>query len=309
MKKLLALVLALVLTFSLAGCGSSDKKDDKEAQAEKYDSQEVTYEGNFKIKSTADEVTYNENDHTDNLIVSFKITNIGKEDAKFSSIANIIVKQGEDSLGYSQLQDKDGKWVYSLDADEDIKAGESKDLKGAWILKDPEADVVVSFNGWGFESGAGDMTFKVAGTESEEHAAYVKEQESILAAKKETKEASINGADIKIIDGWYLDDSSEDSAKITKEDKDDGVTPYVELSYSTTWGNAKKWSKTMNKNYGGKCKIDSVKVNGTNYVRMAINDSQFMLFADTKDGGAIRMYGMFINFKNAKKVIENITIK
>jgi ribosomal protein S6 len=85
------------------------------------------------------------------------VTNIGKEAKIFTTVANITTKQGEESLGWSQLRDKDDNFVATLNSEEEIKPGKSTTLKGGWILNDSETDVVIEFNGWVTESGAGNV--------------------------------------------------------------------------------------------------------------------------------------------------------
>ncbi len=306
MKKVVTLVTVMAMTAALCACGSSGKKDSKDAKEKStYEVQKLTYEGNFEIEVVGDEVVFNEDDGTDNIVVDLVVKNISKEAKSFTTVANINTKQGEESLGYSQLQDKDGNFIVTVNSDEEIKPGETAKLKCGYVLNDPETDVVISFNGWVTESGAGDATFKVAGRETEEHKAYVKEQESILEAKKTAKEADITGAVIKLPEGPYFDEFDEKSAKIMVKE---GESAYVEVEYSESWGTAKEWAKQMNENYGGDLKISDKKIGDVNYTYMEITDSQYMLFADSGNG-AVQIYGMFVNLDDSMDIVKGITIK
>ncbi|MCR5737647.1 MAG: DUF5067 domain-containing protein [Eubacterium sp.] len=308
MKKGIAVLAVMAMTVALCACGSSEKKDSKGAGKDSkpaYDVQTVTYKENFKVEIVGDEVIYNEEDGSDNLIVDIKVTNIGKEAKTFTTVANITTKQGEESLGWSQLRDKDDNFVATLNSDEEIQPGKSTTLKGGWIINDPEADVVIEFNGWAMESGAGNVTLKVAGRETKEHQSYVVEQESILAAKKEAKEADITAAVVKIPEGAYFDEFDEDSAKVMVKE---GESAYVEVEYSTLWGTAKEWADSMNGNFGGDNKITEKKIGDITYQYMEINDSQYMLFVDSGEG-AVRVYGMFVNLEDSMDIVKGISLK
>ncbi len=308
MKKGIAVFAVMAMTVALCACGSSGKKDSKgdgKDSKPAYDVQTVTYKDNFKVEIVGDEVIYNEEDGTDNLIVDIKVTNIGKEAKIFTTVANITTKQGEESLGWSQLRDKDDNFVATLNSEEEIKPGKSTTLKGGWILNDSETDVVIEFNGWVTESGAGNVTLKVSGRETKEHQSYVVEQESILAAKKEAKEADITAAVVKLPEGAYFDEFDEKSAKVMVKE---GESAYVEVEYSTSWGTAKEWADTMNGNFGGDNKITEKKIGDITYQYMEINDSQYMLFVDSGEG-AVRVYGMFVNLEDSMDIVKGISLK
>lgn len=307
MRRGIAIFTVLAMSVALCACGSDKKGTDKKAKDDKptYKVQTVTYKDQFKVEIIGDEVVYNENDGSDNIVVDIKATNLGKEDKAFTAVANITTKQGEESLGWSQLRDKDDNFVGNVNTDEEIKAGESKTLKGAWIINDDETDVVIEFNGWAMESNAGSVTISVKGRGTEEHKKYLEEQESILEAKKQAKEADITGAVVKIPEGSYFDEFDETSAKVMVKE---GESPYVEVKYSTSWGKAKEWCKKMNDNYGGDLKVSEKKIGDINYTYMEITDTQYMLFADTKTG-AIQIYGMFVNLNDSMDIVKGITLK
>ena len=65
----------------------------------------------------------------------------------------------------------------------------------------------------------------------------------------------------------------------------------------------------MNENYGGNLTVSEKQIGDINYTCMDINDTQYMLFVDIPSGGALQVYGMFVNLADSQSVVEGITLK
>lgn len=299
MRKIISLMLSLVVAAScLAGCGGGSN----------YKEQKVKYDGAFEITCVKDEIVCDTGSSvkTDNLVLTLAIKNIGKKDAKITSVANIITKQGDKILFSSNLRDKEGQ-LYSFYRDQIIPKGKTVKLKYAWQLSDSEKDVDVDFKGYVVGSDAGKMTFKVKGRETEYHAKYVKESKKEYESKSKIKEASLKALDVKIPDGWIIRTVSDSRVEMQK-DNTSGPTQIIAISsYSILTPKPKAEAERYIGNFNNsKLKVKKYKIAGENFYGFEPVDTQFYLYGKSSDNYRIEVSGMQVAYKDVKKLLNKM---
>ena len=305
MKKILSLLMILALSVAcLVGCGS---KNDNEIDPD-YTVQTVKYDGAFKITCIKDEVICDKDSSikTDNLVITVKVKNIGKEDAKITSVANVITKQGDKTLYSSYLKDKKGK-LFSFYRDQIIKKGEEKTLKYSWQLENSEDDVNVNFNGYVTGADAGVMKFKVKGRQTKEHEKYVAESKKEYESKAKVRSASLKACDVKVPDGWIIRSVSDSRIEMQK-DKNDGPTEILAItSYEMKIKSAKAEAERYIGNFNNsKLKVETYKIGGEKFYGFEPVDTQFYLYGVSSDGYRIEVTGMQVKYKDVKKILDKM---
>lgn len=144
-------------------------------------------------------------------------------------------------------------------------------------------------------------------------------QESTEPASEEetTKDANLpkagdtltfGTAKLTIPEGWVVDDY-EEGKKVELNPADDSF-PSVEINLHDVYGDerAKEWADNINENYGGKCKIDQVKIGGKDFYRVQGDTEQHVCFADLTDSTYLEVSVMFMPWDDAADVLGAITI-
>ena len=124
--------------------------------------------------------------------------------------------------------------------------------------------------------------------------------------KKNAGEIEIQDVTINLADGWYADSASERKVKLKNDDLGKG---YVEVSLLPNAESAEAESVKINENFGGDKPLDTVTINGQEFLRVIPNDTQFILLADTSGGSVIKIYGMHFSMDQVTEQLELIEIK
>ncbi|MBR3690655.1 MAG: DUF5067 domain-containing protein [Eggerthellaceae bacterium] len=127
---------ALTLCLALVGCSGGGSK---------YQEQTVEFDG-WEITITNDQVIYDEEEQTNNLIVWFTAKNNKDRAASMNGDANMQVSQDGEKLFLAQVVDENGKNYYVFeDWMTEIEPGESIDLaSGAELISDSPVKFVFS---------------------------------------------------------------------------------------------------------------------------------------------------------------------
>ncbi len=304
MRKVLSLVLVLCMGACLVacGCGNSDYKEQK-----------VTYKGLFEVTCVNDEIICDKDYYTkpDNLIITLEVENIGKKDEVFANYSNIIASQDGKGLNSSFLKGKNGK-PYGYNSNKTIKKGDTATIKYAWQLDNPEDDVIVSFNGYMMNSGAGKMTFKVKGRQTKENINYAESSKKEYESKQKIKEGDLENCKVTVPKGWTARSLSSFSISMEKNKKKDEPSNIISVeSHTTKVANTK--SEAENKALDFKMKKSAVKeykVAGKTFYGVEPTEHQFYLFGKASNGQKIVIDGMGISYKKAKGILnKNIKVK
>ncbi len=309
MKKIVSLLLVLVMGACLVACGSTEKGASSDPN---YKQQKVTYKKLFEVTCINDEVVCNKDmpNKPDALVITLKVKNIGKNDQKFATIANINAKQGDQSIFSAYLKDKKGK-PYQYYADQIIKPGETSIIKYDWKLVNHEDDVVALFQGYTVAHSAGKMTFKTKGRQTKDNAKYEKESKKEYESKLKVKDADIGAAKVTVPEGWFARSVSSFAVGLEKIKKK-GSTEIISVNASSMKiDSAKAEAKRYMANFGDdKMKIKTYKVDGKTCYGFEPNDTQFYIYGKSSDNQRIEIDGMGIGYKDAKSVIDkNVKIK
>lgn len=287
MKKMISLAMVLTMALGLAACGGSAK----------YEEQTFTL-SRWEVTITNDEVVFSESENCDVLNVYVTAKNTGEDAAAYSSTANVNPYQGEDRLDSGELGD------YSQYQNE-VEPGETIDVVYSWELID-DRDVIVNFGGYTVAVEDTDITFVVRDRITDEWKAAQEAAAAELAEKMDVSTVSLEGGvTVDVADGWYVDDSDDSEVTVQLNDESGNV----EVKTSNLWGTAQEWAEKMAGNYQKDASVLTTQdINGTTYICLPVNDTQFMLFADIGDGYAVRMYGMFISLDDAMAQMELVTL-
>ncbi len=122
-KLFFVLALALLMIGLLAACGTTEEETTSgptatslEAEFPDYEAKTIVYEndlGRFNIRIYGDKLVYNENTHTDDLLLYMEVTNTGEYTMPLCSVANIVASQSGDILTPSSLVYENGEPIYN----------------------------------------------------------------------------------------------------------------------------------------------------------------------------------------------------
>ena len=146
----------------------------------------------------------------------------------------------------------------------------------------------------------GTVVFDVEGRQTE----GAKAAEEAEAAKKEARNLDILYVTAEIADGWYIEESDDDSAQI-KQDADNGGY----LRITTIFADSPKEAAESDQSIYADSKLSTKTINGTEYQYLKINDTQFALYAQCSTGEIFSVLGMFVDLDNAMPQLEKITVK
>ena len=115
-------------------------------------------------------------------------------------------------------------------------------------------------------------------------------------------------AKVTIPEGWVVAEY-EEGKKVELNPADD-TFPSVEINLHEVYDNnhAKEWADNINGNYGGKCKIDQVKIGGKDFYRVEGDTEQHVCFADLDDSTYLEVSVMFMPWDDGAPVLNAITI-
>ncbi|HUH53416.1 MAG TPA: DUF5067 domain-containing protein [Microbacteriaceae bacterium] len=302
--------LMLSLTLGLTACGSGAGETVDETVEETIESAPETgsYDvktfqlGNFyEVEIYNDDVVFDSEKEVDVLLVYLKATHIGDDPWPFSSAANVnAFDDSGEKLRWSRIEDGSGTITDLSAADEELENGESVDLVYGWELTDYNP-VTVNFGGFTASVEDTDIVFEVEGRQTEEAKAVAADIEE----KKSAGGVEIEGSTINLADGWYADSSTDKKAKLKNDDLGKG---YVEVSFLPLAESAEAERAKLNDNFGGDKPLDSVTINGQDFLRLTPNDTQFILLADTSAGNVIKVYGMHFAMDEVTEQLELIEI-
>lgn len=305
--------LMLGLTMGLTACGGAtdNKVEDPQVNEESVENTQDT--GSYDVKTFQlgkfyeveifnDEVVFDSEKEVDVLLVYLQATHIGDEPWPFSSSANVnAFGDSGEKLRWSRIEDGNGVITDLSAADEELENGESVELVYGWELADYNP-VTVNFGGFTSSVEDTDIVFDVEGRQTEGAKAVAAD----IDEKKNAGEIEIQDATIKLADGWYADSSDDRKAKLKNDDLGKG---YVEVSNLPNAESAAAESNKTNENFGGDKPIDTVTINGQEFTRLIINDTQFILLTDTSGGSVIKIYGMHFSMDQVTDQLELIEIK
>ena len=146
-------------------------------------------------------------------------------------------------------------------------------------------------------------------TAAEETTEATTEEETTEANFPKSGETLTFGtAKVTIPEGWVVADY-EEGKKVELNPADD-TFPSVEINLHEVYDNnhAKEWADNINGNYGGKCKIDQVKIGGKDFYRVEGDTEQHVCFTDLDDSTYLEVSVMFMPWDDGAPVLNAITI-
>ena len=119
---------------------------------------------------------------------------------------------------------------------------------------------------------------------------------------------TFGSAKVTIPEGWVVAEY-EEGKKVELNPADD-TFPTVSVDLHDVYDNehAKEWADNINGNYGGKCKIDQVKIGGKDFYRVEGDTEQHVCFTDLDDSHYLEVSVMFMPWDDAANVLNAIKI-
>lgn len=300
-----AFTLSLGVGLTACTSGVDEKVEETVESSEQTSSYDVkTFQlGNFyEVEIYNDDVVFDSEKEVDVLLVYLRATHVGDEPWPFSSSANVnAFDSSGEKLRWSRIEDGSGVITDLSAADEELEAGESVELVYGWELTDYNP-VTVNFGGYTSTVEDTDIVFDLDGRQTDGSKAVAADIED----KKNAGEIEIQDVTINLADGWYADSASERKVKLKNDDLGKG---YVEVSLLPNAESAEAESVKINENFGGDKPLDTVTINGQEFLRVIPNDTQFILLADTSGGSVIKIYGMHFSMDQVTEQLELIEIK
>ncbi|MBQ1302079.1 MAG: hypothetical protein IIY29_01865, partial [Firmicutes bacterium] len=213
------LILALLMTGLLAACSATEEEEatsgpsatSLEEEFPDYESKTIVYEndlGRFNIRIYGDKLVYNENTHTDDLLLYMEVTNTGEYVMPLCNVANIVASQSGEILTQSSLVYENGEPIYNdyTRTGDAIAPGDSRTYITGWELRSPETIVFVEFKSWRDYTPAGNLTFAVSGRMTPEYAAYKEENPGpAVTGPTSQRQISYETAEVYLPDGWFIE--------------------------------------------------------------------------------------------------------
>lgn len=262
---------------------------------------------NWELTVTNDQILYNKEAGCDCLLVYVTAENKGKDARIYNDLANVFSYQGDESLDiFQEIKDKDGNKVPDLKSGaKSTDSGKSIDLVYGWKLKN-DNDVKVSFAGFTVAVKGKDIVFSVKDRITDEWKDSMKSDKESKDSKKNTKNVDAKYFSLTPADGWYVDNSDETSADLINE----ATKNKLEIKSSSSRGTAQEWADKMAGNYQKEGTTDTVKIGDTDYIRLQISDTQYMLFSTCSDGkNVVNIYSMFMSQDETNSQLKLIKIK
>lgn len=296
------MVLLVITSLFMTGCGNSGdggSGSDEGGGDSNYETQTVILTGErdeqyWEITVTNDEVVFNEEYQEDEILISVTARNLSEEAAILDNDVIATATQNGNNLSSSS----GGEDTYEK-LNTPVEPGDSVELVYARVLED-YSQVQVEFHGYTSYVTGGTVVFDVEGRQTEEAKAAAEAE----AAKRDARSLDIEYVTADIADGWYIDESDDDSAKIAQDGEDKGY-----LRITVSFADSPKAAAERNQSLYADAKISTVIINGTEYQYLEINDSQFELYAACSNGDIFVISGMFVDLDTAMPQMEKITVK
>ena len=144
MKKLLTILLALVLVFSLAACGgdTASQGSDKAESSTVADNTLGDYSVDIKSCRLAEDY-----EGKPIVIITYGFTNNGESAAAFYTSVTAEAYQGGIGLNECYFAEDSAKYI-SDNQSKEIKTGATLDVEVAYVLNDTTTDVEIEVSEW-----------------------------------------------------------------------------------------------------------------------------------------------------------------
>ena len=305
------LVLALLMTCLLAACGTEEETTSGptatslDAEFPDYEAKTIAYEndlGKFNIRIYGDKLVYNENSHTDDLLLYMEVTNTGEYAMPLCNVANIVASQSGEILTASSLVYENGEPIYNdyTRTGDAIAPGDSRTYITGWELKSSETTVFVEFKSWRDYTPAGNLTFTVSGRMTPEYAAYKEENPGpAVTGPSNQRQISYETAEVYLPDSWFIDRTEGNSVWV----KNNYLNAKLNIEWSEANGTAAEWAKSVQESVG-EGKISSVYMKRNRYTTLTLNDNEKIYFLDCPSGGVVKVYAMYVDEKDLQPLIN-----
>ena len=318
---------AMVGAVALGGCSSMNLPN-----ASKYEPASIEVEG-WKASIAGANVVFNSSTQTDDLVVYVDVTNNTNEESMPQAHLLVSATQGGTTLVGSSLaqetQDNDEQKAATTSDEAQDQAGEvtsmgtssnfAKTLKPKEttraifsydLYNTSDVDVIVEpisasdgdTSSSSDSSKAQKVTFKVDGLQTAESKKVAVDYQQ----KLQSNSVQIAGAKADVADGYHIESVDDTSCDIVKNEG--SPHPIIRLTNETNHGDAQTWANSFRNTYPNASEMDTVNINGVNYLRFFPVPDQFQLYADCPSGGVLQVFGMFTSYDAAMDQLSKISV-
>lgn len=326
MKKHWMIIAMTISVLAFTACGEKAVQETKDASGTKTEATETeateteaaetedSYAeqtfilDDWEVTITNDYVAFDDYYKKDNLVVEYTATNKSGKEESFNGIANVIAYQNGENLGTGQLCDENGDFV--SDYEQALKAvADGTTITGVKVYELIDtSEVTVNFGGYSSDIEDTQIVFEIESRATDEWKAALEQQAADLEAKQ-----NMTGFDFDCVsgeidkdNGWYVDVMDDEDVELCLTDTDATLTVYSDPDRES----AQQWAEFKASGFQkGPESFENRTIGNANYILFPVNDTQFMLFADCSQGGAVMIYGMFTDLDQCMTQLEKIVVK
>ena len=227
---------------------------------------------------------------------------------KLVAFCDIIVERAEEAIEKAYANDENDEFVN--DYEQALKAvADGTTITGVKVYELIDtSEVTVNFGGYSSDIEDTQIMFEIESRASDEWKAVLEQQAADLEAKQ-----NMTGFDFDCVsgeidkdNGWYVDVMDDEDVELCLTDTDATLTVYSDPDRES----AQQWAEFKASGFQkGAESLENRTIGNANYILFPVNDTQFMLFADCSQGGAVMIYGMFTDLDQCMTQLEKIVVK